>query len=140
MHVVVRVLHSSAFINNAAGGNGGAVFIRTRRHFDVTNSIFWNNSAYQGDAIDFFKNHHVIILSVINCSFADSSALLKPIYSNPSPRGGAVQIRGGIRCVGSNFTNNSAMYYGGVAYMYDDSNDFYSEQCTFTNNSVSVGS
>ena len=133
-------IHYSTFVNNAAGGNGGAVFVRTRRHFDVTNSIFRNNSAYRGGAIDLYKNHHVIILSVINCSFSDNSAVLKPVYSNPSPRGGAIQIRGGIRCVGSNFTNNSAEYYGGVAYMYDNSNDFYSEQCTFTNNSVSVRS
>ena len=133
-------IHHSSFVNNAAGGNGGAVFIRTRRHFDVTNSIFQNNSAYRGGAIDLYKNHHVIILSVINCTFNENSAVLKRIYSNPSPRGGAVQIRGGIRCVGSNFTNNSAMYYGGVAYMYDDSNSFYTEQCIFTNNSARDGS
>ena len=133
-------IHYSTFVNNAAGGNGGAVFVRTRRHFDVTNSIFRNNSAYRGGAIDLYKNHNVITLSMINCSFSDNSAVLKPIYSNPSPRGGAVQIRGGIRCVRSNFTNNSAEYYGGVAYMYDDSNNFYSEHCTFTNNSVSVES
>ena len=87
-----------------------------------------------------YKNHNVIILSVINCTFSDNSAVLKPTYSNPSPRGGAVQIRGGIRCVGSNFTSNSAEYYGGVAYMYDDSNDFYTEQCIFTNNSATTGS
>ena len=135
-------IHHSSFISNAAGGNGGAVFIRTRRHFDVTNSIFRNNSAFQGGAIDLYKNHHVIILSMINCTFSDNSAVLKPLYlTNPwNSRGGTIQIRGGIRCVGSNFTNNSAFYYGGVAYMYDDSNDFYSERCIFTNNSASVGS
>ena len=54
--------------------------------------------------------------------------------------GGAIQIRGGIHSVGSNFTNNLAVYYGGVAYMYDDSNNFYSEQCIFSNNTASVGS
>ena len=134
-------IHHSSFVSNAAGNNGGAVFIRTRRHFDVTNSIFRNNSAFQGGAIDLYKNHHVIILSVINCTFSNNSAVLKPIHSNTrNSRGGAVQIRGGIRCVGSNFTNNSAFYYGGVAYMYDDSNDFYSENCIFTNNSASTGS
>ena len=79
-------IHHSSFVNSVAGGNGGAVFVRTRRHFDVTNSIFQNNSAYQGGAIDLYKNHHVIILSVINCTFNDNSAVLKPIYSNPSPR------------------------------------------------------
>ncbi len=45
-------IHYSTFISNAAGGNGGAVFIRTRRHFEVTNSVFRNNSAYRGGAID----------------------------------------------------------------------------------------
>lgn len=129
-------VHYSSFASNAAGGSGGGIFIRSRRPFDVTNSIFRNNSAYQGGAIDLYA----VDLSVTNCTFSDNSAVLRSSNSNPSPRGGAIQIRGGIRCVRSNFTNNSAEYYGGVAYMYDDPNDFYTEQCIFTNNSATTGS
>ena len=83
----------------------------------------------------------MIILSVVNCTFSNNRAVLRQINNNPfNSRGGAVQIRGGIHCIGSTFSNNSAFYYGGVAYMYDDSNDFYSEQCIFNNNSAIAGS
>ena len=107
------------------------------------------NSATAGGAISFHKKNPVVILSLINCTFIDNTAIersrnrlgLPSIVENLIGYG-AIIVRDGMRCIGSNFISNSTQVHGGVVHMSNFGsypNYFYSESCIFTNNSALGG-
>ena len=141
-------LHYSTFSGNTAELAGGAFYVYSKFNVTSTNLIFRNNSATAGGAISFYKNNPVVILSLINCTFIDNTAIVRSRNRLGLPSvveigsGGALIVRGGLRCFGSNFTRNSAEVHAGVVHMSNSeshSNNFYSERCIFTNNSARGG-
>ena len=144
-------LHYSIFSGNTAVHSAGAVYSETRFNVTITNSIFINNSANSGGAIHYIGKLHPIIvklLSLINCTFTDNTAVVRPGYHEEAlsniqlGSGGALTVKGGLRCFLSNFTRNSAELHAGVVLIANQRpypNYFYSERCIFTNNTATGG-
>jgi hypothetical protein len=88
-----------------------------------------------------------IILSLISCVFIDNTAVVRlrnrvGLPSVPEIGSGGA-FRGGLRCIRSNFTGNSAELHAGVVLVTNIEiyPNFYSERCIilFSNNSAKGG-
>ena len=138
-------ISDSAFIGNTARyRGGGAVYTGGRfSNIDVTDSVFWNNSAAYCAVFDVDEFHHEVKLagSTFFRNTATGGSDIEDILSFSgikSDIGGVMCIRNAsLSILDSNFTHNSAAGYGGVMYV-DDSN-ITVERSTFEGNTAGFG-
>jgi predicted outer membrane repeat protein len=104
---------TSSFSNNIAGFSGGAIYADNKSTVALLNSVFFTNGAQYGGAVGINSSS---TLATTNCTFGSNTAEINAVYSVDS-------------CVlmfsNTNFTNNSAAYFGGAV-------------CTDADNTVTV--
>jgi hypothetical protein len=121
-------INDSSFVNNAAVGSAGAVYMSAETEAVITSCTFAANTAnvFGGSIMATAQS----ILNISTTSFingqasvggalqsdADSDVLLKDVFmfNNSALSAGAMSIHGNLFCNDSSFSNNTAQSRGGA--------------------------
>ena len=123
-------LRSSTFVNNLAGCDGGAIYVRENFAYSeyiaiITNCTFSDNKAmHNGGAISFTSS----IVNITNCMFQSNTAV--------NQGGGAIYILdSSLFATNCSFESNTAVKQGGGA-IYSKITSLFATNCSFESNTA----
>jgi predicted outer membrane repeat protein len=142
-------LDSCHFASNQGNGYGGGIVVEDRpdsqldeqiSSIRITNSLFEDNSAVYGGAIDIEPADDSLQIEILNNNFTgngNSQGIGGGIYLS-----GYGTVRGSCQLIKNNFTNNSGLLAGGVVMdNFNNPNTFSYEvkDCLFSGNTAPNG-